>query len=204
MTIDPTDFSPEDAAVYEMRMARLLEIQHYYEHWITPLIGWFYIQATEAMHSELWLPACTSFLNGIEASLRITLKLKSSNSSQQQLVPLADLNDMATMSNGLLRRAHQEGLPAELLQFPYEQDMLAKITSGAPRLPYAEIVRLRHSFCHGNILEYIESMSEGTLEPIRFFTPECCREQALILSAISKSWVVGLHQYWIDNGLLKT
>lgn len=36
-------------------------------------VHWFFTQAVQALKSELYLPACTSFLNGIEASLRVTM-----------------------------------------------------------------------------------------------------------------------------------
>ena len=36
-------------------------------------VHWFFTQAVQALKSELYLPACTSFLVGIEASLRVTM-----------------------------------------------------------------------------------------------------------------------------------
>lgn len=59
-------------------------------------------------------------------------------------------------------------MPVTLLAFPDEQDLLAKIADGAPKLPYAEIVRVRHNLCHGNIFEHIITASDG-LEPVRIY-----------------------------------
>lgn len=36
-------------------------------------VHWFFTQAVQALKNELYLPACTSFFNGIEASLRVTM-----------------------------------------------------------------------------------------------------------------------------------
>lgn len=202
MPLPPNFLSPEDQAEYDAYMARFSEIDHYYEHCTVPVIDWFFKQATEAVHHGLWIPACTSFLNGIETSLMVTLKslmLKPSVNGQQPAPELVDLEGISVMSNTLLRKAKQEGMPVELLSFPAEKDMLAKIAAG--RKPEAEIVRLRNNVCHGNILEFIMSVDIGNSEPIRFFTPECCRDLVHELSSISRNWAVGLHKYWVDNNL---
>ena len=56
-----------------------------------------------------------------------------------------------TRSNALLEGLAKAGMPVTLLAFPDEQDLLTKIADGAPKLPHAEIVRVRHNLCHGNI-----------------------------------------------------
>lgn len=201
MAIDTDDYDPVEVEAFEKYQAQLRELEAYWPYRTTAAIDWFFDQATRAIHGELWLASCTAFLNGIETSLRVTMKLKASLAHQQPVTPLVDLSDMATLSNALLRRAHQEGMPVALLVFPDEQDLLAKIADGAPKLPYAEIVRVRHNLCHGNIYEHIIAVSDGMGEPVRIFTPECMRDLAQTLSAISKLWVAGLHQYWRDNNL---
>lgn len=203
MPLPPNFLSPEDQAEYDAYMSRFSEINHYYDYHTVPVIDWFFKQATEALHHELWIPACTSFLNGIETSLMVTLKslmLKPTVNDQHAAPELVDLEGISVMSNSLLRKAKQEGVPVELLSFPAEQDMLVKVAAG--RTPEAEIVRLRNNLCHGNILEFIMSVDIGTSGPIRIFTPECCRELAHELSSISRNWVVGLHKYWVDNNLI--
>ncbi|XGI80442.1 hypothetical protein ACED16_01220 [Enterobacter hormaechei] len=203
MPLPPNFLSPEDQAEYDAYMARFSEVNHYYDYRTVPVIDWFFIQATEALHHDLWIPACTSFLNGIETSLMVALKslmLKTTVNDQQPAPELVDLEGISVMSNALLKKVRQEGVPVELLSFPAEQDMLAKVAAG--KKPEAEIVRLRNNLCHGNILEFIMSVDIGTSGPIRIFTPECCRELAHELSSISRNWVVGLHKYWIDNNLI--
>lgn len=192
-----------DSEVFEKHGAQLRELEAYWQYRTTAAIDWFFEQATRATHGELWLAACTTFLNGIETSLRVTLKLKESQaySQPQPSAPLVDLSDMATLSNALMRRAHIAGMPVTLLAFPDEQDLLTKIAEGAPKMPYAEIVRVRHNLCHGNILEYIITVNEGMEEPARIVTPESLRDLASTLSTMSKHWVAGLHRYWRENNL---
>ena len=49
----------------------------------------------------------------------------------------------------------------------------------------AEVVRVRHNLCHGNILEYINTdFGEDNV----FFTPECCRGLTHLLHKVSKEW----------------
>ena len=168
MPLPPNFLSPEDRAEYDAYMSRFSEINHYYDYHTVPVIDWFFKQATEALHHELWIPACTSFLNGIETSLMVTLKslmLKPTVNDQHAAPELVDLEGISVMSNALLRKAKQEGVPVELLSFPAEQDMLVKVAAG--RTPEAEIVRLRNNLCHGNILEFIMSVDIGTSGPIR-------------------------------------
>lgn len=83
-----------------------------------------------------------------------------SQAHSQPAATLVDLSDMATLSNALMRRAHMAGMPVTLLAFPEEQDLLTKIAEGAPKRPYAEIVRVRHNLCHGNITEHIITVSD--------------------------------------------
>ncbi|APJ79553.1 hypothetical protein [Escherichia coli] len=199
MDIDTDDYDPVDAEALKRSQAQLQELGAYWPYRTTAVIDCFFEQATRAIHRELWLPACTTFLNGIETSLRVAMKLKASQAHPQQPTPLVDLINVDILSNALLRKAYQAGLPVTLLAFPDEQDLLTKIADGAPKLPHAEIVRTRHNLCHGNILDYINTVSDGMGEPIRIFTPECMRDLAQTLSAISKHWVAGLHQYWCDN-----
>lgn len=95
--------------------------------------------------------------------------MKSTVNVQQSVPVLVDLDGTSVMSNALMRKAKQEGMPIELLSFPAEKNMLAKIDAG--KKPEADIVRLRNSLCHGNILEFIMSVKVGSPDPIRIFTP---------------------------------
>ncbi|AHF01737.1 hypothetical protein THIAE_08180 [Thiomicrospira aerophila AL3] len=142
-------------------------------------VHWFFTQAVQALKSELYLPACTSFLNGIEASLRVTI------SQVENPARVEELDPIKTLSNRLLKSAQDAGLPVEYLAFPEESDFLEKLKSKKPNLVNTEVVRIRHNLCHGNILEYINA---DLGEDNAFFTPECCRELAHILHKVSKQW----------------
>lgn len=142
-------------------------------------VHWFFTQAVHALKSELYLPACTSFLNGIEASLRVTM------SQVENPVRVEELDPVKTLSNRLLKSALDAGLPVEALAFPEEDNFSDKLESKKPNQVNAEIVRVRHNLCHGNIIEYINT---DLGEDNAFFTPECCRELANLLHIVSKEW----------------
>lgn len=146
-------------------------------------VHWFFTQALQALKEELYLPACTSFINGIEASIRVTL-------SQVEIpARVEELDPNKTLSNRLLKKAQDAGIPIECLAFPNEQDFLQKLRTKKPNIVNVEVVRVRHNLCHGNILEYVNTeLGEGN----EFFTPECCRELAFALYAISKLWAKNL------------
>lgn len=142
-------------------------------------VHWFFTQAVQALKVELYLPACTSFLNGIEASLRVTV------SQVENPTRVKELDPVKTLSNRLLQSARDAGLPIEALAFPKEDDFLEKLESKRPNQVNVEVVRVRHNLCHGNILEYINT---DLGEDNAFFTPECCRELAHLLHEVSKEW----------------
>lgn len=146
-------------------------------------VHWFFTQAVQALKSELYLPACTSFLNGIEASLRVTISQIGNPDRVKELDPVK------TLSNRLLKSAYDTGLPVEALAFPEEDNLLDRLESKKPNQVNAEVVRIRHNLCHGNILEYINT---DLGEENAFFTPECCRELAHLLHEVSKEWAMQL------------
>lgn len=147
-------------------------------------VHWFFTQAFQALKHELYLPACTSFLNGIEASLRVTMAHVEKPSTR-----ITELNSIKTLSNSLLKSAKESGLPVEALAFPGEHDFLEKLETKRPNLVNVEVVRIRHNLCHGNILEYVNTELG---EHNAFFTPECCRELAKLLYLVSKEWALQL------------
>lgn len=149
-------------------------------------VHWFFTQAVEVLKVGLYLPACTSFLNGIEASLRITM------SQVENPTRVEDLNPFKTLSNRLLKSAHDAGLPVSALAFPEEDNFLEKLESKKPNQTNSEVVRVRHNLCHGNILEFINT---DLGEDNAFFTPECCRELAHLLHKVSKEWAKQLGMF---------
>jgi len=148
-------------------------------------VHWFFTQGYQALKQHLYLPACLSFLNGIEASVRVTLK------QIEEPVLIRELNPREVLSNKLLKSAYAAGLPIEELAFPKEQDFLKNIQSSR-KSSNVEIVRIRHNLCHGNILEYINTeLGEDTA----FFTPECCAHLGLELHSISLLWAAKLSEF---------
>lgn len=168
---------------YEDTRQKILNRNYFMEHGLQPVISYFFYQAYLALEHGLYLPACSSFLNGIETSIRITLKEIETNEMA------LDLNPSIILNNRLLNDALNMGLPVNLLSFSEESDFQAKITD---RQPLAEIVRIRHNFCHGNILEYV---NKDLGEENYFFTPECTRDVAIELLRISRLWVKALGEF---------
>ncbi|WP_241606184.1 hypothetical protein [Rosenbergiella epipactidis] len=159
---------------------------YFFEQGLGAEVHWFFAQGSEALKAELYLPACTSFLIGIEASIRVTM------AQIENPIQVTELDPYKILSNKLLLSAHKKGLPVKLLAFQGEDNFIEKITSTAKPSPYAEIVRIRHNLCHGNILEYVNTeLGESNT----FFTPECCRALALTLLNISKAWAFGLGDF---------
>ncbi|HBQ40338.1 MAG TPA: hypothetical protein DD808_07180 [Halieaceae bacterium] len=156
-------------------------------------VHWFFTQAVQALKSELYLPACTSFLNGIEASLRVMI------SQVENPARLEALDPVKTLSNRLLKSAHEAGLPVEALAFPEEDNFLERLESKKPNHVNAEVVRVRHNLCHGNILEYINT---DLGDDNAFFTPECCGELSNILHKVSRGWAeqLGVFRRGLFNG----
>ncbi|OTG90220.1 hypothetical protein [Acinetobacter sp. ANC 3832] len=151
-------------------------------------IHWFFTQALEAMKHSLFLPACISFIHGIEASIRVTYskQLKSSTYT------LNNFNDVPTLSNSLLKKAQNIGIPINFFKLPNEADFEQNLISKKPNLKYVEIVRVRHNLAHGNIFEFInKELGENNM----FFTPECCKELTENLYEISKNWCVELSKF---------
>jgi hypothetical protein len=90
----------------------------------------------------------------------------------------------ATLSNRLLRDAHQVGMPIETLALGGE-DILVRIMQNRP---HVGIVSVRHDLCHGNVQKYIN-------KELGIFTPECLREVAAEIEQIAQKWAGDLGAY---------
>lgn len=180
------DNEDEIAAWLEQQKIEYEEKVFFLQHRLGAEVHWFFTQGLAALKHELYLPACASFLIGIEASLRIT-------QAQLENPKIVDeLDSLKILSNRLLNDAGDNGLPVHLLAFPYEIDFSNKLASRKPNLINAEIVRVRHNICHGNILEHRNNeLGEDNI----FFTPECVRDLTNDLYHISKKWVAGLGEF---------
>lgn len=147
-----------------------------------PEIHWFFHQGVLALRHRLYLPACTTLLNGIESSLRIThARLDSPG--------VGDLELGTTLCNRLLRDLKAKDVPVNLLAFSGEGDFDDRLRQNAP---HVRIVQVRHDLCHGNVAKYVDS-DLGPHE--RFFTPECLRDLAEELHTLSRRWVSGLASF---------
>lgn len=150
---------------------------------------WFFVQGSQAARGNLWLPAVVALLTGVENSIRVTMR----QLTGKKLLEVSDLG--ATLSNSLLRRAGEAGLPVDKLAFPDEADFGSKIRSNQH---HAEIVRVRHNLCHGNVLEWI---NRELGDSNSFFTPECVRPLTQQLLALSVGWTESLGLFRISKGL---
>ncbi|MCY1544289.1 hypothetical protein D9M68_801640 [compost metagenome] len=166
------DFMRQQRAGFEER-------SYWLQHSLGAESHWLFIQAYDALKHELYLPACTGFLTGIEASLRNTM------AQMKDPGRVENVDDVSTLSNSLLRQARANGMIIDGLAFPGEHDFEANLST---RNTHVELVKVRHTLCHGNILKYVSVQEE--VSP--FFTPECCRDLANTLHAISRTWVASL------------
>lgn len=146
-------------------------------------IHWFFVQGIQAIEDRLYLPGAVSLLNGVEASVRVTMK----QINGADLLEDSDLG--ATLGNKLLRHANEAGLPVGTLAFPGEDDFADKLKENQN---HVEIVRLRHNLAHGNILEFVcRDLGPSDV----FLTPDSLQELSDILLDICERWVEGLGDY---------
>jgi hypothetical protein len=79
----------------------------------------------DAYVNELYVPALSSFLNGIEASLRVTLHLINKEADQD----IRDLSPYRVLSNNLISQAEAAGMPVKYLAFNDEEDFFENLRS---------------------------------------------------------------------------
>ncbi|HEY1926412.1 MAG TPA: hypothetical protein VGG92_03020 [Caulobacteraceae bacterium] len=157
---------------------------------LNPAFHWHFTQGQEALEHELYLPGVSALLNGIEASLRVTMAELGGGDTEK-----LELSNYQLLSNTLLRQGRDAGLPVEALRFPNEKDFRGQLDTKISVM----IVALRHDICHGNILNFIQTL-EGE-EPIQILTPECLRPTAALLLGISLKWARHLGEFRTAVGL---
>ncbi|MHA6247498.1 hypothetical protein ACXYMU_06150 [Pontibacter sp. CAU 1760] len=152
---------------------------------------WFFVQGVDCMFNEYYVPAVSSLLNGIEASLRITI-----TQIQNPQNEVIELTPYKVLSNNLIFDAKDLGLPIEVLAFPNEKDFLTKLQTQKPNLVPVEVVRQRNNICHGNILEFVntELGQENS-----FFTPVSLRILCFELLNVSGLWAERLGEFRKTN-----
>jgi hypothetical protein len=148
---------------------------------------WYFTQGQDALLSGLILPGISSLLNGIEGSIRVTVA-QLAEDYQGDLV----LDRQVVLSNRLLRKARELGLPVDLLAFPGEDDF-ARVLETRTNV---KLVQLRHDINHGNLLSFIREVTE-----FRILTPECLMAEAAILLGISYEWAAALAKFRVEHGI---
>ena len=148
---------------------------------------WFFVQGVDCMFNEFYVPAVSSLLNGIEATLRITI-----SQIQNPQNELIELTSYKVLSNNLISDAKNLGMPVEALAFPNETDFLSKLQTQKPKVIPVEVVRHRNNICHGNILEFVntELGRENS-----FFTPVSLRILCFELMNVSGLWAEKLGEF---------
>lgn len=155
---------------------------------------WFFVQGLTALRVELYLPGVSALLNGIEASLRVTMhQITTEQSGGSEPSPYR------VLSNVLLASANEAGLPIDALAFPGEDDFAEKLVSSKKDRRDVEVVRLRNNICHGNIFEFITPKS-GDVDA--YFTPDALRNVSAVLLGVSFEWAKALGEFRRARGLL--
>lgn len=169
--------------------------RNYFFEWLCAAeFHWFFVQGLDAIRNEFIVPGVSSLLNGIEASLRVTIEHVQ---SQEKAPP--EPSPYKVLSNNLLVKAQEMGMPIELLAFPGEDSYDEKLKSKKPNRIDVEVVRLRNNICHGNISEFINT----ELGPKNsFFTPMSLSHTADQLLEISFGWAKGLGEFRREHGML--
>ena len=155
---------------------------------------WFFVQGLTALRAELYLPGVSALLNGIEASLRVTMH-------QLTVDPTGgtEPSPYRVLSNLLLCSARNAGLLVEALAFPGEDDFADKLTSPKGARRDVLVVALRNDICHGNIFEFITPKDD---QIDAFFTPDALRGVSAVLLGISFEWAKALGDFRRVKGLL--
>jgi hypothetical protein len=152
-----------------------------------PAFHWYFVQGQDALLSGLILPGISSLLNGIEGSIRVTVA-ELAEGYQGNLV----LENHVLLSNRLLRKARDLGLPVHLLAFPGEDDFAQVLETRT----HVKLVQLRHDINHGNLLPFIREVAES-----RILTPECLVAEAAFLLGISYEWAAALAKFRGEHGI---
>lgn len=167
---------------------------HFFEKLCAAEFHWFFVQGVDAIENGFFIPGVSSLLNGIEASLRVTI---AQVSCQAEVVDA--LSPFRVLSNKLILNAEELGMPVNKLAFPEEADFEAKLRSEKSHRVDVEVVRQRNNICHGNVFEFVnrELGPENS-----FFTPESLKPLAFTLLEVAYMWAQELGAFRRSNGLL--
>ncbi|HEY4250945.1 MAG TPA: hypothetical protein VGM87_07080 [Roseomonas sp.] len=155
---------------------------------------WFFVQGLTALRAELYLPGVSALLNGIEASLRVTMHQVTADATGR-----TEPSPYKVLSNVLLSSAAEAGIPVYALAFPDERDFRERLASPKGQRRDVEVVRMRNNICHGNIFEFVASKSG---EADAYFTPDALRNVSAVLLGVSFQWAKSLGDFRRAQGLL--
>ncbi|MBS1629376.1 MAG: hypothetical protein JST27_04895 [Bacteroidetes bacterium] len=165
----------------------------FFERFSAAEFHWFFVQGVDCMFNEFYVPAVSSLLNGIEASLRITI-----SQIQNPRSEFVELTPYKVLSNNLIADARGFGVPVEALAFPNETDFLEKLQTQKPNIVPVEVVRHRNNICHGNILDFINT---DLGRENSFFTPVSLRLLCFDLLTVCGLWAEKLGAFRRANKL---
>ena len=170
------------------------EANFFFEALSAAELHWFFVQGLTAIRTELYLPGVSALLNGIEASVRVTMhQIAVDPTGQTEPTPYR------VLSNPLLAAAGEAGLPIAALAFPGEESFLQKLVRPKKDREDVEIVRLRNNLCHGNIFEFVTPKSAGV---DAYFTPDALGDVSSVLLGVSFDWAQALGDFRRSKGML--
>ncbi len=184
-SLDPNNFESEDEFYKRISDINLMK-SRYKDLFITDCTGaeyhWHFIEGFEAYSNGLILPALLSCICGIEASLRSTLYLMSTNPGEQLYVK-------KLMNMDLIHEAYIKGLPISNLAFSNENNFLHKVQNKKK----IYLLKIRNDLMHGNIRSYCERHEEE-----RIFTPKHLMEDMIEILMISRVWLKEISDFKIN------
>jgi len=162
---------------------------HFFNQFRNSKFHWFFMEAVDSYQNKLYISSILCILNGIEASLRVTLRQKSGDGIYNSSLG-------KTLNNKLLREAKSIGIPVGILRLPGEDKAKfdKKMSPNGSTKP-VDILQLRHEFCHGNLSEYLEKISDETA----YFEPAMLHNLNVELLDMSHLWANHLSSWRFEN-----
>ena len=108
-----------------------------------------------------------------------------------------ELSPYQVLSNTLISKATDLGIPTQALAFPSEVDFSQRLISKKPNRIDVEVVRVRNNICHGNLAEYVDRYPDG----FGILSPKSLKDLALSLVDVSRKWSLSLGLFRIDRVL---
>jgi len=114
--INPDRYASEDPEAFQKWA---MKRNYFIERLRAPEVHWFFYQGLEAIQHGFFFPGVSSLLNGIEASLRVTIAQVNKNEAY-----VTELSRYKVLSNNLIKNGLDLGMPVDKLAFPGETDFV--------------------------------------------------------------------------------